>query len=280
MKNSRNTFYNLNKGLYSADECGILWRRSVSEICGIPPEKTYFIEDSDLSPDDKNRLETTAQRLAKGEPLEYILGFAEFCSLRFNVNKSVLIPRLETQEMVDFIGRNRDRDKAWRILDIGTGSGCIAIAIAKLFTNANVTAIDISPEALETARSNAILHKVDNVDFLLCDFLNDSSLIPGAFDIIVSNPPYVRPSETDTMPNRVLNFEPHAALFVPEDNPLLFYRHIAAFSKERLNPGGLVMVEINQYLGNETSEVFKAMDFDCKLKKDTFLENRFIYFCI
>ncbi len=279
MENSKSTFYNLNKGLYSTDECGVLWRRSVSEICGIPLEKTYFTEDSDLNPDNKRSLEIVAQRLAKGEPLEYILGFAEFCSLRINVNKSVLIPRLETQEMVDFIGRNMDRKKPWRILDVGTGSGCIAIALAKLFPNAGITAIDISHEALETAKSNTMFNNVCNVDLMLCDFLNDSALIPGVFDIIVSNPPYVRSMETVTMPNRVLDFEPHSALFAPDDNPLLFYRHIATFAKDRLTSNGMGMVEINQYLGEETLEVFQTLNFNCKLEKDTFSENRFVYFC-
>lgn len=279
MQNSKTTFLSLTDNLYSTNECGILWRRSVAAICNLPPEKCYFIDDSDLSGEQKEQLKSVAERLACGEPLEYILGFAEFCSLRFNVNKSVLIPRLETQEMVDFIGRNRDREKAWRILDIGTGSGCIGVTLAKLFPNSKVTAIDISSDALECAKSNAALHDACNMDFILCDFINGSDTIKGCFDIIVSNPPYVRPTERNTMPKRVIDFEPHTALFVPENDPLLFYRHIAMFAKSHLTADGMVMVEINQYLGNQTLEVFKSLDFDCELKKDTFFENRFVYAC-
>lgn len=279
MKNSKTIFYDSIRDIYTANECGILWRRAVGEVCNLPPEKCYFIDDSGLSDCQKARLDAIAERLAKGEPIEYILGFAEFCSLRFSVNKSVLIPRIETQEMVGFIGKKYNNEKAWRILDIGTGSGCIAIALAKIFTNSKITATDISADALDTARRNAATLGACNVDFLLCDFIDGSDSIPGDFDIIVSNPPYVRTEESLSMPKRVMDFEPHIALFAPQYDPLLFYRHIASFAKRRLSSGGMVIAEINQYLGNETKEVFCKAGFNCKLKKDTFLENRFVYSC-
>ena len=236
----------------------------------------------DLTPMQRDKINGIAERLATGEPLEYILGFAEFRSLKFKVTPATLIPRLETQELVSTIEElYPDKDAVLSILDAGTGSGCIAVTLAKTFPRAKVTAIDISAEALSVARENAVAHQTANLHFSQCDFLNPhstESVIPTRekFDLIVSNPPYVRPSEKPTMPVRVVDYEPHTALFVPERDPLLFYRRIAEFSATRLNPQGIVAVEINQWLSTETAALFTTYSFNTQVKEDLFSNPRII----
>ncbi len=264
---SREHFNNLLSNLYSKQECGILWRRVVCEVCGIEPAKAYFISEADIS--------NVANRLAVGEPIEYVLGVAEFCSKRFMVDERVLIPRLETQEIVHFMGKNHNRQDCLRILDIGTGSGCIAISIALLFSNSKVTALDISADALAVARQNAKALGADNVEFVQSNFLMEQP--DGIFDIIVSNPPYVRPSEKHTMPERVLEHEPHNALFVPENDPLVFYKAISEYGVGHLSGNGKIYVEINQWLGSQTASVFKADGYSAQVLNDSFGEERFIF---
>lgn len=270
----RNHFNDSLQRLYSKQECGILWRRVVSEICGIEASKSYFISDSDIDATHEKQIKEAAARLASGEPVEYVLGFAEFCSKRFMVDKRVLIPRLETQEIVHFMGENHNRQDCLKILDIGTGSGCIAISLSLLFGKSKVTAIDISADALSLARQNATALGADNVEFFQTDFLKEKP--DGMFDIIVSNPPYVRPSEKHTMPKRVLDFEPHNALFIPENDPLVFYKAVSEYGVGHLNCNGKIYVEINQWLGTQTASVFKNNGYSTQILKDSFGEERFV----
>lgn len=277
----RSDFNGAISALYTREECGVLWRRTLSAVCGVEMSKTYFMEASDLTPMQQEEVRSIAVRLSQGEPLEYIVGFAEFCSLRFKVTPATLIPRLETQEIADRIIHTFNSTDHPRILDIGTGSGCIAITIAKALPGAIVTAIDISAEALKTAAENAALNQTPNVRFAECDFLDTSAtaaaLTPEAkFDLIVSNPPYVRPSEKPTMPQRVLDYEPHTALFVPEDDPLLFYRRIADFSRTHLSPEGIVVTEINQWLSEQTRALFTEHGFTASIECDLFSAPRTI----
>lgn len=278
----RETFNSKLSALYTREECGVLWRRVLCEVCGVDISKTYFMAPDGLTPMQREAVLRIAERLATGEPLEYIIGFAEFCSLKFKVTPATLIPRLETQELVSTIEEfYHDRDASLSILDIGTGSGCIAVTLAKYLPKAKITAVDINTEALQVAQENARTHQTTNIQFLQCDFLNPSAteqiLTPDEkFDLIVSNPPYVRPSEKPTMPVRVLDYEPHTALFVPERDPLLFYRRIAEFSATRLNPQGIVAVEINQWLSEPTAALFTAHGFTAQIKKDLFTNPRII----
>jgi len=213
--------------------------------------------------------------LKKHVPIQYILGETEFYGLPFRVNDSVLIPRPETEELVDWIRSENNRNEALNILDIGTGSGCIAIALKHEFPNAAVEAFDISDKALETARSNAGLNKLD-VEFSKVDILNvaDQS---KKWDIIASNPPYIPELEKSEIEANVLEHEPHLALFVPDNDPLLFYRHIALFAKKQLNPNGKLYFEIHRDYGKECMELLASLGFsEIELRKDISGNNRMI----
>ena len=208
--------------------------------------------------------------LLKSKPLQYIIGETEFCDLKFKVNENTLIPRPETSELVTkIIESQKPKAKSQKsILDIGTGSGCIAISLAKHISDSKVYAIDISEKALETAKTNAINNNVD-VTFIHDDILSLRNNIDTNFDIIVSNPPYVRELEKAEMRDNVLNWEPHTALFVSDNDPLIFYRNILEFAKTHLNEKGEVWFEINEYLGKEMTELCKTMGFsDVEIHKD------------
>ena len=215
-------------------------------------------------------------KLKKEQPIQYVLGETTFMDLKFMVNESVLIPRPETEELVNWVLEDIENiNDVSEIIDIGTGSGCIAISLAKLKPNLEVSAIDISGSALELAKKNALLNEVD-VQFNLVDILKTGSL-SKKYDIIISNPPYVREMERDKMRNNVLQNEPYSALFVPDENPLLFYRAIAEIAKESLKENGMLYFEINQYLGEEVKTLLKNFNFsDVELRKDIIGKDRMI----
>ncbi|KGL62955.1 peptide chain release factor N(5)-glutamine methyltransferase [Polaribacter sp. Hel1_85] len=237
-------------------------------------------------------LKSIINRLQKEEPLQYILGETEFYGLPFKVNKNTLIPRPETEELVEWIIQEvtkrqsdkvvkfntdvistKNKEKSLSILDIGTGTGCIPISLAKNLKNVTVSTIDVSSEALKTAKQNAILNNVD-ISFLEMDILVAEKL-PQQYDIIVSNPPYVRELEKVEIKNNVLENEPHLALFVDDENPLIFYSKIADLAKTYLAKNGLLFFEINQYLGKETKEMLNQKGFkNIELKKDLFGNDR------
>ncbi|WP_366184590.1 peptide chain release factor N(5)-glutamine methyltransferase [Flavobacterium ovatum] len=221
-------------------------------------------------------------------PVQYLLGSTSFFGLEFLVNENVLIPRPETEELVEWIVQSQEskikgqeiiiksQTSRIKILDIGTGSGCIAISLANNIPNAAVFAIDVSPEALETAKKNAENNQV-SVTFLEKNILETFDL-EQEFDIIVSNPPYVRNLEKEEIKKNVLEYEPHLALFVADDNALVFYRKIAELAKKNLAPNGQLFFEINQYLGPEMIELLKELDFkNIELKKDIYGNDRMIY---
>jgi len=219
------------------------------------------------------------ERLNNNEPIQYILGETEFYGRRFLVNDSVLIPRPETEELVKYIIDKQKtqfsvKRKQLSILDIGTGSGCIAISSAKELPNFIVSAYDISKNALETAKKNAELNKAD-VNFEKVDILKPPFI--RSFNIIVSNPPYVTKQEIDRMQKNVLDFEPHLALFVEDSEPLIFYEAIANFAFNNLMDNGLVAVEINEALGEETANVFRRKGFsEVEIIKDMHQKDRFV----
>jgi release factor glutamine methyltransferase len=212
-------------------------------------------------------------KLKKEFPVQYITGKTEFYSLPFNVNPDVLIPRPETEELVEWIQDDAQDSKNIHILDIGTGSGCIAISLAKNITNATVYALDFSESALHTAQENAELNGV-KITFIHQDILKADSLTEN-FDIIVSNPPYVRELEKKEIQKNVLNNEPHSALFVDNNNPLVFYNKITDLALTHLKPHGSLYFEINQYLGNEMLQMLADKGFsNTQLKKDIFGNDR------
>ena len=239
---------------------------------------TYLIlhKDDELSDTQKKFFEQCLQRLATAEPVQYIRGKADFYDLQFFVNPSVLIPRQETEELVNVIFQD-NKNNTPKIIDLGTGSGCIAITLAKHLPNANVSAVDVSEQALQTAKSNALKNEV-SVDFYLGDMQDEvfMSQFPK-FDIIVSNPPYVCHSEKNEMRQNVLHYEPHLALFVEDTNPLQFYRAIARFASEHLAENGTVYCEINETLGEETKQLFESFGFSkCEVRKDLFGKDRIV----
>ncbi|MUH35311.1 peptide chain release factor N(5)-glutamine methyltransferase [Zobellia amurskyensis] len=210
-------------------------------------------------------------------PVQYIMGSTTFMDLDFKVNENVLIPRPETEDLVRWIFEEVEnstlKGESIRILDIGTGSGCIAILLAKLLPQAKVSALDISEKALQTAKKNAELNSV-KVDFIQTDILNFNGFASD-FDIIVSNPPYVRELEKREMHKNVLEHEPDMALFVSDENPLLFYKTITKLAKESLSTKGMLFFEINQYLAKETEALLREYNFsEIEVRKDIFGNDR------
>src|SRR6478736_5853615 len=223
---------------------------------------TDLLSQKDIEPQNLNEI---IERLNQHEPLQYILGEAEFFGRKFTVNPSVLIPRPETELLVAEVLKTKLN--APQILDIGTGSGCIAITLNLEIPNSKVYAIDVSQHSLDTAKVNA--NKLgSNASFLMCDFLKDSLSI-NSVDVIVSNPPYIRNSEKISMNANVSNHEPHQALFVSDQDPLIFYKAIASKNKTLLNASGKIFVEINESFGNEVKELFKSHGLEeVKIIKD------------
>ena len=227
----------------------------LEEYAGLSREAIFLDPDAGIEP--SSALFDALEQLYTHRPLQYVLGHAEFCGLVFAVNEDVLIPRPETEELVEWISREW-KGRPVRILDIGTGSGAIAVALAKKLTEAMVSAVDISEKAILMAAANAAGNAVQ-VSFAVCDILNGKP--EGKFDVIVSNPPYVRHSEQEFMRKNVLDYEPGNALFVPDDDPLLFYRRIAGLGREMLNEGGALYFEINEAFGNETVRLLTELGY-------------------
>ena len=264
---------------YPDSEIENLFFWTLEEILGI--QRIDFVLQKNNAVDCQNidRIKKVIQRLRNEEPIQYIFGSTEFYGLLFNVSTDTLIPRPETEELVEWIIETVKQDEylsslsELRILDIGTGTGCIAITLTKLIPSANTTAVDISKNALTVAESNSALNEV-NVHFVISNVLELSSL-ENEFDIIVSNPPYVRNSEKIEIKNNVLKYEPDTALFVEDDDPLLFYRKIGKLSLESLNPNGYLFFEINQYLGKEMVDLLSDLGYQhIELRKDVFGNDR------
>lgn len=214
------------------------------------------------------------KRLKQQEPIQHIIGKTEFYGLPFFVNQHTLIPRPETEELVSWILKT-EKEKSLKILDIGTGTGCIPISLKKKLPIAHVSAIDISKEALKIAKKNAEFNKVE-VDYVQKDILKTDSL-NDSYDIIISNPPYVRELEKKMMQKNVLDFEPETALFVEDSNPLVFYKKITELAKNHLNQNGFLFFEINEYLGKETKELIENFGFSkVEIKNDIFGKQRMI----
>ena len=258
---------------YTKSEVSALARIIATELLAIP-QTTFFLKDKiTLTPEEEQKVTDALERLKKQEPIQYILGYSDFCGLRFAVNPSVLIPRPETSELVELIAA--ENPSARKILDIGTGSGCIAISLACKLPDAHITAWDISPQALAVAQKNSTTNGC-NVLFEQRDILS----CPPAdkkFDIIVSNPPYIKECEKTAMEDNVLLWEPHLALFVPDNNPLLFYRAIAQKALTMLTRGGKLYFEINREHGNEIVSMMQEIGYrNITLRKDLAENDRMV----
>lgn len=250
--------------IYGSNEANALIMILLEHYFGIDRMKIALEPEMRLSESEMLTLHFAVKELLKNKPVQYILGETEFCGMRFMVDENVLIPRPETEEMVMMIAHSVETmcTSSVHILDIGTGSGCIAISLAKLLKDSVVTAVDVSEKALEVAKKNAEANDVD-VNFIKDDILNPKKpeLIDNQYDIIVSNPPYVCESEKAEMRANVLDYEPSTALFVSDNDPLVFYRKILEFAKKSLKPDGEVWFEINEKFGTEMNNLCQEKGF-------------------
>ena len=238
---------------------------------GLTPTQVLLGKDRELSADERNELDIITRRLLLGEPVQYVLGVCTFCGRDFHVEPGVLIPRPETAQLVGLI--RAEARRGTRALDIGTGSGCIAVSLA--LEGCEVTAMDISPDALRIAEGNARALGAD-VRMVREDILHPSEHAER-WDIIVSNPPYIRQSEAREMEDTVLRHEPHTALFVPDGDPLLFYRAIGQFAMQHLEAGGALWLEINREFPQQTCELLTGLGFtSAQALRDSYGNFRFV----
>lgn len=268
--------------VYDRREAASLAWLSISHICKIERAKYLNLKDTEIPADKYQSLLNILGELKTGKPLQYIIGETEFYGLNFKVNPSVLIPRPETEELVDWIisdlRHSKTPIKGLKIIDIGTGSGCISISLKQNLPEAQLYALDVSHEALDVSKQNAVLNQTE-VNFIQGDILNllSKELKDKKFGIIVSNPPYVTEAEKLQMQPNVLEHEPHLALFVPNDDSLIFYRAIADFALKHSDKNGYLYLEINENLGEETVQLLKQMGFkNIELRQDLNGKDRMI----
>ncbi|CAM1343272.1 peptide chain release factor N(5)-glutamine methyltransferase [Tenacibaculum amylolyticum] len=275
LKDFRTYFNTELSNKYPKKEIDTFFFRTIEHLLDWQPVTVFTKGDSILTDNILTDLKEVLNRLKKEEPIQYILGETEFYGYPFIVNKNVLIPRPETEELITWILEETKEHEALHVLDIGTGSGCIPITLNKEMNAPIITAVDISEGALLVAKQNADKNNA-TITFLKKDILQANDF-KHKFDIIVSNPPYVRELEKEEIKNNVLNNEPHLALFVEDNNPLIFYKRIADLAKEQLKVNGLLFFEINQYLGEETQEMLVNKGFkNVILKTDLFGNHRMI----
>lgn len=258
MKEIRNDITNALQALYQPAEIECFIRLILEHLFAMPYHRILAEKELPVTAEKQEQSRAITQRLSRSEPIQYILGYADFYGLSFHVTPATLIPRPETEELVEKILTDHPKQSGTSLLDIGTGSGCIALTLAKHLPTSTVTGVDISPLALEVAEENARRHTINNLNFRQVDILatNAEQLLPEApFDYIVSNPPYIMEKEKVTMEKNVLTYEPEKALFVPDNNPLLFYRRIAQLGHLLLKPSGTLYFEINARCGEAMKEM-------------------------
>lgn len=262
-------------GYYPDAEASALAKMLLVEVLHFSTLELFGGKDKEVFKKDLDVLYEMSRRLQNQEPIQYIISKETFCGMPFVVNRHVLIPRPETQDLVEWIIGEVQQTNPCRLLDMGTGSGCIAISLAKELPHAQVEAWDISGEALQVARQNALNNQV-KVDFHQQDILSASSGM-AEWNVIVSNPPYIANKEKAEMESNVLDWEPHTALFVPDHDPLLFYRKIAQLGMSMLVNGGALYFEINRAYGAEIIAMLQALGYkDIIIRKDRFNNERMI----
>ena len=263
IKGIQDRLYTELASLYDKDEIQAIFRFYV--------EIRFNILDSFWFNDDTKEfespfLEADIEALKQGKPVQQVVGYAFFYDYFFKVNEHTLIPRPETEELIYLITEKYPKEASLKIIDFGTGTGCIPITLSKLFPNAEIFAVDVSEEALEVAKFNNDYHGT-NVHFIHQDMLKDFDY-GQTFDLIISNPPYIRELEKSDMHQNVLDHEPHLALFVSNEDPLLFYRRVSEIGLNHLKPNGKLFCEINQYLGEETKQMFLENYSNAEIHKD------------
>lgn len=267
-------------GLYEDREAVTIAAMVMEFVTGKSKMDRWLVKNESLSDNYLDRLQQCTNQLLTGKPVQYVLGEAWFAGLCLTVNGHTLIPRPETEELVNlctsWVAANLNGKPGIKILEVGTGSGCISIALQQKMPAAFITAIDISAGAIEVATINAAKYKAP-IQFKTLDFL-DETCWPylDSYDIIISNPPYIAENEKINMAGHVLDFEPHTALFVENNNPLVFYNAIAHFGNTHLSIGGSIFVEINQALGSQTTDAFTQHAYNTTLHKDLFDNDRMI----
>lgn len=270
LKLFKEQFYNKLEPKFPQSEIATFFKILIDSYLSIKPVDLVLNPDLELSVEQLKLMKTAEERLHTNEPIQYIIGETEFYGYPFEVTDAVLIPRPETEELVEWITKDLQEQVFTNlsILDIGTGSGCIAISLAKNLPNAKISAIDISERAIELAQRNAEKNAV-SVNFLERDILN-TSVLPHKYTVIVSNPPYVRNLEKAEIVSNVLDHEPELALFVDDNDPLIFYRKISELAYSFLEEEGILYFEINQYLGEETINLIKNIGFTTVELRDDF----------
>ena len=268
------------EGLYENREAATIAGMVMEFVTGKSKMDRWLIKNEHLSNNHTEQLQQYTNQLLTGKPVQYVLGEAWFAGLCLMVNGHTLIPRPETEELValcaTWAARNLNDKSGIKILEVGTGSGCISIALQQKIPAAIITAIDISVGAIEVATINAAKYNAP-ILFKTLDFLDETCWPDlGSFDIIISNPPYIAENEKTNIAVHVLDFEPHTALFVANNNPLIFYNAIANFGNTHLNTGGAIFVEINQALGSQTTDAFTQHAYNTVLHKDLFENDRMI----
>jgi release factor glutamine methyltransferase len=256
-------------------ELGPILSILIEHITGWDQMQQLVHKDNSISEEQSLAFETAANQLLAGRPIQYITGKAWFMGAAYAVNEQVLIPRPETEELVDWVIEYAEiKGKALRILDIGTGSGCIAIALKKALPEATIVAIDISTNAIKIAEGNAAALKAE-IEFVALDILN-TAFLPGQYDVIVSNPPYIPMHEMKNMELQVTDHEPNIALFVPDEDPLVFYKAIARLAKLHLSSNGQLFFEIHYDQGDAMIQLLDEMHFHAELRPDLFEKDRMI----
>jgi len=288
MKTIKDVFLSFQQSLaevYDRRETEAIALLVLEEITDLSRSKIKAFTEDEITGEASEKIHLILEELKTGKPVQYILGTTEFYGLNFLVNPATLIPRPETEELVQWVLEESKKlkiknQKPLPVLDIGTGSGCIAISVKKNLPEAVITAIDISPEALHMAIKNALINDVE-VEFIHDDILKTQSVIVNStYDIIISNPPYVTLDDKLLMHQNVTNFEPHNALFVPQNDPLVFYKAIADFAVGRLSNNGLLFFEINENFGEETIELLSNKGFiNTELRQDMSGRDRMIMAC-
>ena len=254
-------------GMYGSGEVGVFCEMLFEAFLGWDKVRLLTSREQTIDQSDMLRFHWALEDLKRQRPIQHIIGFVGFCGCRIAVSHDVLVPRPETEEIVNWIITNHSSLITHRCLDLCTGSGCIAIALKKAFPAAEVAGVDVSAAALEMARQNAKNNGVD-ICFMQADVLNGVDGLSGSYGLIVSNPPYVMEKEMAQMAANVLDYDPALALFVPDDDPLRFYKAIANIAKEHLAKDGMLVVEINEVLADETCAVFKAQGFTPRVHED------------
>jgi release factor glutamine methyltransferase len=272
----RKYFYSRLSGVYQQGALNELFALLCAHYLSFSKARLISEPDHRLTESEMLHFVNATKRLLLHEPIQYIIEKAEFCDLTIKVNASALIPRPETEELTKHI-LSQHREKSLRVIDLCTGSGCIALALKHARPDWTISAIDISEQALKLAKENAELLNLD-VEFICDDILNRKQLQSfEEFDIIVSNPPYVRKSEAAEISPEVLNHEPHLALFVDDNDALLFYREIVLFARKHLKSGGQLFFELNEFKAEDTLALFETFqEFNAKLLKDFYGKARFI----